>query len=86
MIKKQNLFMLLACILLLLIGCTRKKSKNDLSFEDLCKKDGKKWMKMMPMINGILTGEPKCFGCMADETHICNEKEYKSYLEGRNAK
>lgn len=67
-------------IALLLAGCSPTGKTTEQSFEELCKSQGKEWMKMMPMIDGIPTGEPPCWGCMANKnTHICNMEEYLAF-------
>ena len=54
----------------------------NINFEEMCKNDGKEWMKMMPMINGVPTGNPACYGCMANEdTHFCDKEEYFAFVD-----
>jgi len=54
----------------------------NINFEEMCKNDRKVWMKMMPMINGVPTGNPACYGCMANEdTHFCDKEEYFAFVD-----
>ena len=78
--KKIILFIILALSLLLIVSCTPKITESDSSFEKFCKEQGKEWMKMMPMTDGVLTEEPSCYGCMInDNTHVCSKEKYISY-------
>ena len=55
-------------------------SEEGLSFEELCKKNGNTWMKMQPIKDGKMSGEPACDGCMVGNNHLCSIGEYLQVL------
>ncbi len=52
-------------------------------FERLCYENNHGWMKnMIPMKKGVPLAEKPCDGCLhAANTHLCDEAEYRAYLE-----
>ena len=77
--KKYVLVAFLA-LALLLVGCKNGPTGNavaqDLSLKELCTQDGNMFMKMGPVIEGIPTGEPACYGCMIGNNHVCDKNQY----------
>jgi len=69
-------------IMLLASGCATGggnlvgSSTEESSLKELCLKDGNRFMKMGPILNGVPTGEPACEGCMIGNSHICDIEDY----------
>ncbi len=55
-------------------------SEENISFEELCKKNGNNWMKMQPIKDGKIIDAPACDGCMVGNNHVCSLGEYLQAL------
>ena len=76
----KHVVLLFFIAVVVLSGCTTPSNLKD--FESLCKEYGHMWMHMAPMMNGDIISKEACWGCMPDaKNHICDEKEYTSYLD-----
>jgi len=64
-------------------GCQKSPTGNvagDLSLQELCAQNGGMFMKMMPTIDGVPTGDPACAGCMLGSSHYCDKEQYLKAL------
>ncbi len=75
----MKLFVLLTLILLILVSCTKQKLTSEQeTYKNKCLIDGKQWMQMSEIKDGMVVGK-SCYGCMVDaKNHVCNEKEYEA--------
>ena len=55
---------------------TRITDMKDLTFEELCNKNGDMWMEMESWREGKKISDEKCFGCMIGDNHFCTAQEY----------
>ncbi len=55
-------------------------SEENISFEEICKKNGNTWMTMAPIKDGKMTSENACAGCMVGNNHLCSIGEYLQVL------
>jgi hypothetical protein len=69
---------LLLIPLLLLIACSEQLTPEEQKYKEFCSEVEGMWMKMSPIEDGKVTGEP-CYGCMPDEAnHYCTQEEYEA--------
>ncbi len=53
----------------------------DLTFEELCNKNGDQWMEMEEIRKGETLSADMCFGCMIADNHFCNADDYIEYVK-----
>lgn len=78
------IFVILLVVLILwffVFRTPRTTELGNLTFEELCKKNGDQWMEMEPIRKGKVIGEAMCFGCMIADNHFCSDDEYIGYVK-----
>jgi len=72
---------ILALLLVLLAACSPEQlTPEQQEYKDFCRDTDGMWMKMSPLLDGKVTGDP-CYGCMPDEkNHLCTQAEYEAMI------
>lgn len=52
----------------------------NLTFEELCKRNGDQWMEMEATRKNKPVSDDMCFGCMIADNHFCTADEYIEYV------